>query len=93
MAFAMMFDVPGGTQQQYDQSAEMLRQRGVTLPVTGQLLHLVGPSEGGWRTIDVWESQEAADRFFQEHLAAVFAEIGMTTDVQPQVFPVHALYK
>lgn len=92
MAIAMMFDVPGGTQQQHDQSIEKLRQRGVTLPFTGQLLHLAGPSEGGWRTIDVWESQEAADRFFREHLAAIFAEIGMPTAGQPQVFPVHALY-
>ncbi len=93
MAVAMVIDQPGGTQEQYDQSVEKLRQRGVTLPVAGQLFHAVGPIDGAWRTIDVWESQEAADRFFREHLAAIFAEIGMTTDVQPQVFPVHALYK
>ncbi len=93
MAIAMMYDVPGVTQQQYDQVTEQLRRRSVTLPTTGQLLHAAGPIDGGWRTVDVWESQDAADRFFQEHLAPIFAEVGVTTDVQPQVFPVHTLYK
>ena len=93
MAIAMMFDVPGVTEQQYDQVTEKLRQRSVTLPTSGQLLHAAGPIDGGWRTVDVWESQEAADRFFQEHLAAIFAEVGITADQSPQVFPVHAVYK
>ena len=93
MAIAMMYDVPGVTQQQYDQVTEQLRRRSVTVPTTGQLLHAAGPIDGGWRTVDVWESQEAADRFFREHLAAIFAEVGVTTDVQPQIFPVHTLYK
>jgi hypothetical protein len=93
MAIAMVFDTPGGTQEQYDQIAAQLRQRGVRLPVAGQLLHLAGPVDGGWRTVDVWESREAADRFFQEHLAAAFAAAGRGGDVQSQSFPVHALAK
>ena len=93
MAIAMMYDVPGVTQQQYDQVTEQLRRRSVTLPTSGQLLHAAGPIDGGWRTVDVWESQEAAERFFREHLAAIFAEVGVTTEVQPQIFPVHTLYK
>ena len=93
MAVAMVIDQPGGTREQYDQSVEKLRQRGVTPPVAGQLFHAAGPIDGAWRVMEVWESQEAADRFFREHLAAIFAEIGMTTDQMPQFFPVHALYK
>ena len=92
MAIAMMFDVPGATQQQYDQVTEKLRQRGVTPPVAGQLFHAAGPIDGGWRTVDVWESQEAADRFFREHLAAIFPAVGIQP-AQPQVFPLHDLYK
>ena len=93
MAIAIMHDVPGVTQRQYDQVSEKLRQQGVTVPVAGQLFHAAGPIDGGWRTVDVWESREAADRFFGEHLAAIFAEVGITADQPPQVFPIHALYK
>lgn len=92
MAIAMQFEVPGVTQQQYDQVEEKLRQCGVSLPAAGQLVHVAGPADGGWRTVDVWESREAADRFFRDHLEAIFAEVGLRPDQAPQVFPVHALY-
>jgi hypothetical protein len=93
MAIAMIFDGPGVTQERSDRVLEKLRERGVTLPAEGQLLHLAGPYNGGWRTIDVWESQEQADRFFRDHLSPAFIETGGIPDAAPpQVFPVHDLY-
>lgn len=92
MAVAVVVDTPGATQELYDRTMEALRRRGVTLPVEGQILHLAGPYNGGWRTMDVWESREANERFFQEHLAPVFAETGVPPG-QPQVMVVHGLYK
>jgi len=93
MAIAMIFDSPGVTQDRSDQVMEMLRQRGVSMPVEGQLIHLAGPYNGGWRTVDVWESQEAADRFFRDYLSAAFmATGGIPNSGAPQVFPVHDLY-
>jgi len=93
MAIAIIFDAPGATQERSDQVMETLRQRGVTMPVEGQLLHLAGPYKDGWRTVDVWESQETADRFFSDHLSAAFMETGgIPDDGAPQVFPVHDLY-
>jgi len=90
----MIFDGPGVTQERSDRVTDALRRRGVTLPVEGQILHLAGPYNGGWRTVDVWESQEAADRFFRDHLSAAFAETGGIPDSgPPQVFPVHDLMK
>ncbi len=34
------------------------------------LFHVGGPTEGGWRVEEVWESQAALDKFFQEKLGA-----------------------
>jgi len=92
MAIAMIFDAPGVTEEHNDRVTEKLRQGGLTGLAEGQILHLAGPYDGGWRTVDVWESQEAADRFFRDHLSVAFAETGdVPVAGPPQAFPVHAL--
>ena len=85
MAIAMLFELPGGTQEQYD---AVLNEVGTSYP--GRQFHVAGPVEGGWRVVDVWESQEAFDRFFNEKLGKALRNVGMA---QPQVtvFPVHNL--
>jgi quinol monooxygenase YgiN len=89
MPIAMVFDLPGFTQDHYEQI------RGAVAPgnrasdiSTGLLYHVAGPTDGGWRVIEVWESQEVADRFFQETLAPAFQQANVQ-GTQPQVFPVH----
>lgn len=32
----------------------------------GQLYHTAGPSEGGFCVVEIWESPEAAERFYQQ---------------------------
>jgi len=91
MSIMVIYDTPGVTQQQYDQVTERILKQ-VSMPVAGQLFHASGPIADGWRTVDVWESQDAADRFFREHLAAAFTEAGFSPTAQPQVCPVHDLY-
>ncbi len=92
MAIVMIHDASGMTTAHVDRINEALRQR-VTLPVEGQLVHIAGPYNGGWRTVDVWESQEAADRFFRDHLSKAFMETGgIPEGPEPQVFPVHELF-
>ena len=51
------------------------------------LYHVAGPAADGFKVIEVWESQEAADRFFQETLGSALQRANI--NVQPQVFPVH----
>ncbi len=87
MALAFLFEVPGFTQEQYDQTIEHLQRGGNT--AEGRIFHLAGPMEGGWRVLDVWESQEAVNKFFQEALGPTFQALGFAL-VQPlQVWPVH----
>ena len=85
MAIAMIFDVPEMTQAVYDRvRTEVLPDN---RPAAGMLYHVAGPGPSGWRVVEVWESQEAADRFFQAPLGPALRRAN--TSVQPQVFPVH----
>ncbi len=83
MAIATLAEVPGLTQEQYDDAV-----REVGLPAPGQIFHLAGPMEGGWRVLEVWESQEAADTFYHERLEQALQNAGIT-GVQQTVFQVH----
>jgi hypothetical protein len=66
MPVAMMVDNPQGSQETYDQVRE---QAGLDRPAGG-VLHVAGPSpNGGWRVIEVFDSEDAAKRFVKEHLA------------------------
>ena len=47
-------------------------------------MHVAGESPKGWRVIDVWESEEAADRF-GETLQSVLQEVGITDP--PELYP------
>ncbi len=85
MAVAILFEGPGITQAQYDQARREVSP-GNQLPA-GALYHVAGPTSDGWRVVEVWESQEAIDRFFAEKLGAALARAGI--DIQPQVFQVH----
>jgi hypothetical protein len=58
-------------------------------PAQGMLYHVAGPIDGGWRVVEVWESQEAADRFFRDALGAALQRHGGS--VQPKVMPVHMI--
>ncbi len=82
MAVVVLQEVRGFTQQQYDQALAMMEGK---LP-PGCLVHTAGPMEGGFRIVDVWESQAA---FAQETLQQMSAAIGLTSPPEVQVWPVH----
>src|ERR671938_1582264 len=87
MALALLFEVPGYTQEHYDQVIETLQRGGKT--AEGRLFHLAGPMEGGWRILDVWESQEAVNTFVQEKLGPAAQQVGLVPAPPQQVWPVH----
>ena len=66
MAVGVFMEFPGVTWEQYEQ---LVQDLGLSGPPEGELIHVCGPtSDGGWRTVDVWESQEAFERFANELL-------------------------
>lgn len=64
---------------------EQIRQQLGLAPPPGLIAHLVLQTETGLRYVDVWESKEACDRFFDERVHpavdAVFARAGRSRAV------------
>ncbi len=86
MAIAMMVDNPEGSQQGYDAVREKLDLENPA----GGIFHAAGPSpDGGWRVIEVWESEEDAKRFVNERLLPAFEAVGTPPPPPPQIWPVH----
>ncbi len=91
MAVAIVQDFVGGSQDRYD---AVFRELGLDRqPAEGLILHLAGPAEGGWRVIDVWESEEAFERFRRERLMPAIQAVGNIPRPQVQVTPGHNLVR
>ncbi|MFW6091144.1 MAG: hypothetical protein ACODAF_04665 [Actinomycetota bacterium] len=85
MPIALMVDNPQGSQEIYEKVREKV---GLYQPAGG-VVHIAGPSpNGGWRVIEVFESEEAAKRF-AEGLAPAFQAAGASPPPPPELWPVH----
>jgi hypothetical protein len=86
MAIAMMVDNPEGSQEIYEAVRE---KAGMDRPAGG-IFHVAGPSpNGGWRVIELWESEEDAKRFVKERLRPAFEAVGASLTSRPEFWPVH----
>jgi hypothetical protein len=87
MAIAMLVDSPEGTQEAY----ERVRARLGQARPEGGIFHFAGPGpNGGWRVVEVWESEEEASRFFLEHFVPALRAAGFEGPPPArQLWPVH----
>ena len=85
MAVCFIFDVPGGTQAQYEQVIGEAYPG--SRPPPGLISHVGGPTEDGWCVVEVWESREAAERFFSDTLQESLQKANVNAG-QPRVFEV-----
>ena len=92
MAIAMLVDNPAGSQELYERIRKQLG--GMEAPAGG-ILHIAGPSpNGGWRVIEVFESEEDAGRFVKERFGPALEAVGFAGQrPQPQFWPVHNCMK
>lgn len=90
MAIGILIEIPGGTQKHYDTVMQHLKLGGK--PAPGGLYHVAGPMDGGWRVVDVWESQKDFETFFQTKLQNALKNAGVPA-FQPKFFPVHNIIK
>ena len=88
MAIGLVMEFPGGTKEQYDKVMDILGFEGPETWPRGSIFHMAGPTAGGWKVVDVWESRKDFDRFVAERLARVTQEVGLPRPV-PEEFPVH----
>ena len=71
VAYAFVQDV-AASWEQYGRVAAAL----VEPAPAGLLLHVAGPTDEGFRTIDIWESEQDWHRFQAERLAPAIAALG-----------------
>jgi hypothetical protein len=89
MVVAVTVDIPGGTEEQYEQMMDRAFPGGTH--AEGWLVHIAGPTESGWRVLNVAASQEQFETFARELLLSA---AGLAWDAGPprlKCFPVHRL--
>lgn len=95
MAIIAIFELPGMTQAEYEQTTDKLTggrgpvKKPADWPVPGLISHTAAPTPDGWFVADVWESEEAFRRF-GEVIMPILREAG-APDVQPKIYPVFNL--
>ena len=90
MPVAFLFEGRGVDAEGYDTLMERLGRADVESPSPeGFIAHLAGPTDNGWRVVDVWESEEAAGAFYgSERFQSMLAD-GPPIEQQP--WPLHRL--
>ena len=90
MSVVLVHQGPSLTQEKYEETVRKLTGGKSRLespsdwPVEGLLSHAAGQSPQGFRVVDVWESEEACNRF-GETLAPILQEVGV--DDPPELYP------
>jgi len=79
------------TQKRYEEAVRKLSGKSrlettADWPVQGLLVHIAGEGEGGFRVVDVWESEDAARRF-GDRLMQILQEVGI--EDQPEMYSTH----
>ncbi len=90
MSILMIHDASDSTLGEYDRVIKELEVAGQSNP-PGRLSHVAVRKGDGYLVADVWESQEAFDRFAQT-LVPLLERAGVVQG-QPQVYPVHNTIK
>jgi hypothetical protein len=86
VATAMVVDNPHGSEELYERIRELI---GLERPAGG-MCHLAGPRpEGGWRVIDVFDSEDDARRFVQERVLPAIEAVGAEPPPPPQFWHIH----
>ena len=96
MAIAYLQELDQDITEQYDAVSEKLNAR--SDPPPGLIVHTAARTpDGGFRIFDVWESEEAFERFNQERISPAMAEVaGDATPPEPtrrEIYELHDLVK
>ena len=92
MPVVLVHQGPTLTQERYEEAVKRITggsgslQSPADWPVKGLLVHVAGQAAGGFRVVDLWESEEAAGRF-GTMMGPILHEIGVTD--MPEVYPAH----
>lgn len=77
MAVAVELDFNGATLEQYEQVIAKMGFEPGGKGAPGGMFHWVTQTPGGIHVCDVWESREQFDKFAQDQIGPISAEVGM----------------
>jgi hypothetical protein len=77
MAVAVVMEFNDGTLDQYDQVVEKMGLSPGGAGPPGALFHWTTVTDGSVRVTDVWETREQFDKFAEEKIGPLSAEVGM----------------
>ena len=92
MSVVLIHQGPSLTQERYEGIVRKLTDGKTRLespsdwPVEGLLVHVAGQSPQGFRVVDIWQSEEACNRF-GEILAPILQEVGVHD--RPEIYEAH----
>ena len=88
MAVVFIIEQPDVTREKYeDVRSQVVPDNRIP---DGMILHLAGEVKGGgWRVVELWESEEAQGKFLQTKLGPAFQKAGVTTAPKITSFPLH----
>ena len=90
MSVLMVMEAPGATVEQYERTNEILGISGDEDAPDGLIQHVAAMDGDTLVIADVWESEEALGRFYEERLGAALDESGVgRTAKRPQRLAVH----
>ena len=81
MAVEMRAEIRGMTRQQYEQVVAQVQDQLRQAP--GFVMHAAGPleagyvAEEGYRVVEIWNSREECERFFQQTVAPIGERVGL----------------
>ena len=88
MTIEVRMEILGMTKENYE---AINSQLGPKVNVAdGFIAHLAGPIDGGYRVVELWQTQEAYGRFVEEVLLPVAQKAGLPA-IHPQVLTVDNL--
>ncbi len=90
MAQVMKMRWEGVTPQQYEQLRPLARWE--TDHPEGAIFHVAWFTDGGISVLDVWESSEQFDRFFQDRLMPAIQELSIPGEPKIKWFEAHAVF-
>jgi hypothetical protein len=92
MSVVLVHQGPSLTQEKYEEVVSRLTGGKSRMdspsdwPVEGLLVHAAGEGTQGFRVVDVWDSEEACNRF-GEILGPILQEVGVTDP--PELYQAH----
>jgi heme-degrading monooxygenase HmoA len=79
MAVMMVMEAPEGTIEEYERTNEIMGLRGDQDAPQGLIQHVAASDGNGLVIVDVWESEDAFGRFYEERLGPALEQTGVAS--------------